>query len=114
MHTPDDPTSTAKRRQTCTHPGTISASQTCNTATYGPWTHDCKSNKYEEHHNNHIQILLLLFYKKRGSIERFGRTSGGWPGLSGGWLGIVGWMARTVWWMARDCRVDDWDCRMAG
>ena len=27
MHTPDDPTSTAKRRQTCTHPGTVSATQ---------------------------------------------------------------------------------------
>ena len=25
MHTPDDPMSTVKRRQTCTHPGTISA-----------------------------------------------------------------------------------------
>ena len=39
MHTPDDPTPTAKRRQTCTHPGTISATQTCNAATHGPWTH---------------------------------------------------------------------------
>ena len=29
MHTPDDPTSTAKRSQTWTHPGTISATQTC-------------------------------------------------------------------------------------
>ena len=32
LHTPDDPTSTAKLRQTCTHPGTISATQTCNAA----------------------------------------------------------------------------------
>ena len=32
MHTPDDPTSAAKRRHTCTHPGTISATQTCNAA----------------------------------------------------------------------------------
>ena len=39
MHTPDDPTSTAKRRQTCTHPGTISATQTCNAAIHGPWKH---------------------------------------------------------------------------
>ena len=36
MHTPDDPASTAKRRQTCTHPGTISATQTCNAAIHGP------------------------------------------------------------------------------
>ena len=39
MHTPDDPTSTAKRRQTCTYPGTISATQTCNAAIHGPWKH---------------------------------------------------------------------------
>ena len=39
MHTPDDPTSTAKRRQTCTHPGTISATQTCNAAIHGPSKH---------------------------------------------------------------------------
>jgi len=32
MHTPDDPTPTAKCRQTCTHPGTISATQTCSSA----------------------------------------------------------------------------------
>ena len=36
MHRPDDQTSTAKRRQTCTHPGTISATQTCNAAIHGP------------------------------------------------------------------------------
>ena len=39
MHSPDDPTSTAKRRQTCTRLGTISATQTCNAAIHGPWTH---------------------------------------------------------------------------
>ena len=37
MHTPDDPTPTAKRRQTSTHPGTISATQTCSTA-INTWT----------------------------------------------------------------------------
>ena len=39
MHTPVDPTPTAKRRQTCTHPGTISATRTCNAAIHGPWKH---------------------------------------------------------------------------
>ena len=48
MHTLDDPTPTAKRRQTCTHPGTISATQTCNAAIHGPWTHLLQI-KYEEH-----------------------------------------------------------------
>ena len=42
-HTPDDPTPTAKRRQTCTHPGTISATHTSNTWTMDT-SHDCKSN----------------------------------------------------------------------
>ena len=37
MHTPDDPTPTAKRRQTSTHPGTISATQTCSAA-INTWT----------------------------------------------------------------------------
>ena len=37
MHTPDSPSPTAKRRPTCTHPGTISATQTCNAAIRGPW-----------------------------------------------------------------------------
>ena len=47
MHTPDDPTSTAERRQTCTHPGTICATQTCNAAIHGPSKHVmiAKSNK---------------------------------------------------------------------
>ena len=37
MHTPDDPTSTAKCRQTCTHPGTTSAPRhACNAAIHGP------------------------------------------------------------------------------
>ena len=35
MHTPDDPTPTAKLRQTCTHPGTISATKTYNAAIHG-------------------------------------------------------------------------------
>ena len=39
MHTPDNPMPTAKRRQTCTHPGTIDAVKTCNTAIHGPWIH---------------------------------------------------------------------------
>ena len=43
MHTLDDPTPTAKRRQTCTHPGTISTTQTCNAWTMDT-SHDCKSN----------------------------------------------------------------------
>ena len=47
MHTPDDPTPTAKRRQTCTHPGTISATQTCMQCS-NAWTmeisHNCKSD----------------------------------------------------------------------
>ena len=47
MHTPDDPTSTAKRRQTCTHPGTISATQTCNAAIHGPWKHLIIANQIQ-------------------------------------------------------------------
>ena len=39
MHTPDDLTSTAKWTQTCTHPGRISATQTCSAAIHGQWTH---------------------------------------------------------------------------
>ena len=44
MHIPDDPMSTAKHRQTYTHPGTINATETCNAVIDGPRTHDCKSN----------------------------------------------------------------------
>ena len=47
MHTPDDPTSTAKRRQTCTHPGTINATQTCNAAIHGPWKHLMIANQIQ-------------------------------------------------------------------
>ena len=47
MHTPDDPTPTAKRRQTRTHPGTIDAVKTYNAA-INTWTVDtlldCKLN----------------------------------------------------------------------
>ena len=47
MYTLDDPTSTAKPRQTCTHPGTISATQTCMQCS-NTWTieisHNCKSD----------------------------------------------------------------------
>ena len=35
MHTPGNPTPTAKRRPTRTHPGTISATQTCSAAIHG-------------------------------------------------------------------------------
>ena len=45
MHTPDDPTQTAKCRQTCTHPGTVSATQTCNAEIHGPWTHLMTANQ---------------------------------------------------------------------
>ena len=48
MHTPDDPTSTAKRRQTCTHPGTISATRTCNAAIHGPWKHLMIANQIQK------------------------------------------------------------------
>ena len=48
MHTPDDPTPTAKhRRQTCTHPRTISATGTCNTAIHGSWTHLMIANQIQ-------------------------------------------------------------------
>ena len=47
MHTPDDPTPTAKRRQTRTHPGTVNAIKTYN-AEINTWamdtSHDCKSD----------------------------------------------------------------------
>ena len=47
MHTPDDPKPTAKSRQTCTHPGTVSATQTCNAAIHGPWTHLMTANQIQ-------------------------------------------------------------------
>ena len=47
MHTPDDPTPTAQRRPTCTHPGTISATQTCNSAIHGPWKHLMIANQIQ-------------------------------------------------------------------
>ena len=71
MHTPDDPTSTAKRRQTCTHPGTISATQTCNAAIHGPSKYLMIAN-----HTKSITIIIYIKKRKRGSIGRFGRTSG--------------------------------------
>ena len=42
--------------ETCTHPGTISATQTCNAAIHGPWTHLMIANQIQinqKHHNNH-------------------------------------------------------------
>ena len=47
MHTPDDPTPTANHRQTRTHPGTISATQTCSTAIHGPWKHLMIANQIQ-------------------------------------------------------------------
>ena len=47
MHTPDDPAPTAKRRQTCTQPGTISATQTCSAVVPGPWTHLMIANQIQ-------------------------------------------------------------------
>ena len=47
MHTPDDPTPTAKCRQTCTHPGSVSATWTQNTAIHGPWTHLMIANQIQ-------------------------------------------------------------------
>ena len=47
MHTPDDPTPTAKCRQTCTHPGTIRATQTCTAAIHGPRTHLMIANQIQ-------------------------------------------------------------------
>ena len=43
----DDPASTAKRRQTCTHPGTISATLTCNAIIHGPWKHLMIANQIQ-------------------------------------------------------------------
>ena len=43
MHTPDDPT----RRQTCTQPGTTSATQTCNAAIHGSWKHLMIANQIQ-------------------------------------------------------------------
>ena len=47
MHTPDDPTPTAKSRQTSTHPGTNYAIETCNAAIHGPWTHLMIANQIQ-------------------------------------------------------------------
>ena len=47
IHTPDDPTPTAKRRQTCTHPGTISATQTFTAAIHGLWKHLMIANQIQ-------------------------------------------------------------------
>ena len=47
MHTPDNPTPTSKRRQTCTHPRTVNATKTCNTAMHGPWTHLMTANQMQ-------------------------------------------------------------------
>ena len=40
--------------QTCTHFEIISATQTCNAAIHGPWTHFMIEIKYKEHYNNHV------------------------------------------------------------
>ena len=45
IHTPDNPTPTAKRRQTCTHTGVINAIKTRNPALHGPWTHPMSANQ---------------------------------------------------------------------
>ena len=47
MQTPDDPTPTAKCRQTCTHPGTITAVKTCSAAIHGSWTRVLIANQIQ-------------------------------------------------------------------
>ena len=61
MHTPDDPTPTAKRRQTCTHPRTINAIKTCSAAIQGPWTHLMITN----------QMQKALYTEKMGFYWKF-------------------------------------------
>ena len=71
MDTPDNPTPTAKRRQTSTHPRTINAIKTCNAAIHGPGAHLMIAIA-KEHHNNHLKkkkiFTFYLFHKtlKRG------------------------------------------------
>ena len=60
MHTPDDPTPAAKRRPTYTHPGTVSATQTCSAAIHGPWTHLMIANQIQEHHTQKNKNWGLL------------------------------------------------------
>ena len=47
MHTQVDPTSTAKRRQTYTHPRTINAIKIFNATLHGPWTHLITANQIQ-------------------------------------------------------------------
>ena len=67
MHTPDYPMPTAKRRQTCTHPGTISATQTCNTATHGPWTRHMTANQTQRS-SQQSYTFTNLFKQGRGEF----------------------------------------------
>ena len=72
MHTPDDPTSTAKRRQTCTHSGTISATQTCKAAVQWPWKHFMIANQIQIHRRS-IQFntscgIEPITYSHYGSV----------------------------------------------
>ena len=75
MHTPDDPTPTEKRRQACTHPGTINAIKTFTAHAraaqqYMDHGHISRLQiKCKGHHDNHM-------HENSDSIERFGRTNG--------------------------------------
>ena len=69
MHTPDNPTLTAKRRQIYTHPRTINAIKIFSATIHGPWTHLKIANQMLGHHDNYM-------HENSGSTERFGRTNG--------------------------------------
>ena len=57
MHTPDDPTPTAKRRQTCAHPGTVNAIKT-----------------YRK--SNAKAIIIVIYTKARVLLEGLGEQVG--------------------------------------
>ena len=101
MHTPDDPTPTAKRRQTCTHPGTISATQTCNAAIHGhiSWLQDNCSKRIVVHRM--INLVLTIMSSQahwRHGIWTVGLLEGE----------MVSWQERLPW------RPDDSEASVPG
>ena len=55
MHTPDDPTSIAKRRPTCTHPKTINIRPRL--AMHGPWTRLMTASQIQRASLKKIKVL---------------------------------------------------------
>ena len=70
MHAPDDPTSTAKCRQTCTHPGTVNAVKTCSAAIHGTRTHLMIAG------SNAKSIIIIIYIKKWVLLEGLGEQVG--------------------------------------